>query len=319
MSVGLVPMIISMILCIFFSDATVLYIGSLASILYWGYQHIRPSIYHPNLMLLHGTLSLTLVALMKYFWGDWIVPDQTVPIILEILILCCSSMYLLVPGLYQRFFSMFRHKISVLNDWAIQIVVYLSAFHLAIACIVYLFFRPLSHPVLYFITHIVPPLLYTVCLLINYFFVKAVSLCYQKTPFLRIAPICNGKIYVTPRKSQGEEPGKWDIPMEDYIYTCQTDSDRYAKEIEMRYSHCITGQSEPRFSLKHLIKLTEGTSKIILLYVLPLSSESEIHFANGKFVTPEEIAIHSNNYSAFLNEEIDHLSMVVEMWKEFQS
>ena len=30
-------------------------------------------------------------------------------------------------------------------------------------------------------------------------------------PFLRIAPICNGKIYVAPRSYQGEEPGKLDV------------------------------------------------------------------------------------------------------------
>lgn len=52
-------------------------------------------------------------------------------------------------------------------------------------------------------------------------------------PFLRIAPICNGKIYVAPRSYQGEEPGKLDIPMEDYIYACKTDTDKYAKEVEI--------------------------------------------------------------------------------------
>ena len=54
-------------------------------------------------------------------------------------------------------------------------------------------------------------------------------------PFLRIAPICNGKIYVAPRSYQGEEPGKLDIPMEDYIYACKTDTDKYAKEVENKY------------------------------------------------------------------------------------
>ena len=39
--------------------------------------------------------------------------------------------------------------------------------------------------------------------------------------------ICNGKIYVAPRSYQGEEPGKLDIPMDDYIYACKTDTVSY--------------------------------------------------------------------------------------------
>ena len=68
-------------------------------------------------------------------------------------------------------------------------------------------------------------------------------------PFLRIAPICNGKIYVLPRNTHSEEPGKLDIPMEDYIYACKTDTDKYAKEIEKKYGRyygfCLEMQHFP--------------------------------------------------------------------------
>lgn len=49
--------------------------------------------------------------------------------------------------------------------------------------------------------------------------------------------------------------------MEDYIYACKTDTDKYAKEVENKYSNHITGQPEPRFSLKHLVKETNGVKK----------------------------------------------------------
>ena len=74
-------------------------------------------------------------------------------------------------------------------------------------------------------THIIPPLIYVICIIVNHAFVKTISLTYKKMPFLRIAPICNGKIYVAPRSYQGEEPGKLDIPMEDYIYCLLYTSD----------------------------------------------------------------------------------------------
>ena len=318
MATGLIPTIVCMIFCIFFPDATVLYVCSLASIVYILYRLVNPPVYQPNLVLLHGTLALIIASVMKGIGGDWLIPDKTVPITLEILILSLSVLYLLAPATYNKVFSYFHYKISILNCWAIQVIALLSGIHLLVSSIIYLFFSPLSFTTLYVMTHILPPLVYGVCIVANYFFVKTVSRTYKKMPFLRIAPICNGKIYVAPRKSQGEEPGKLDVPMEDYIYACKTDSDRYAKEIEKRYSENIIGEPEPRFSLKHLIKANGKAKKTILLYVLPLDDEKQINFTGGKFVTPQEIEADSTRYSSFLKDEIDHLSVVAQMWEEFK-
>ena len=38
-------------------------------------------------------------------------------------------------------------------------------------------------------------------------------------------------------------------------------------------------------------------------------------FTGGKFVTPEEIEMNSAQYSSFLKEEIDHLNIVTQMWR----
>ena len=63
--------------------------------------------------------------------------------------------------------------------------------------------------------------------------------------------------------------------MEDYIYACKTDTDKYAKEVENKYNNHITRQPEPRFSLKHLVKETNGVKKTIMLYILPLNDEGK--------------------------------------------
>ena len=318
MSTGLIPAIVCMIFCIFFQDAVVLYVCSLASIIYILYRLVKPPVYQPNLVLLHGTLALIIASIIKGISGDMLIPDRTVPITLEILILCFSLLYLMVPNFYAKLFSYFHYKISILNCWATQVIAVLSGIHLFASCIIYLFFSPLSYNTLYAMTHIIPPLIYVICIIVNHAFVKTISLTYKKMPFLRIAPICNGKIYVAPRSYQGEEPGKLDIPMEDYIYACKTDTDKYAKEVENKYSNHITGQPEPRFSLKHLVKETNGVKKTIMLYILPLNDEEQIHFTGGKFVTPEEIEMDSAQYSSFLKEEIDHLNIVTQMWEEFK-
>ena len=88
--------------------------------------------------------------------------------------------------------------------------------------------------------------------------------------------------------------------------------------VQNKYSNHITGQPEPLFSFKHLVKEANGVKKTIMLYILPLNDEEQIHFTGGKFVTPEEIEMNSAQYSSFLKEEIDHLNIVTQMWEEFK-
>ena len=97
------------------------------------------------------------------------------------------------------------------------------------------------------------------------------------------------------------------------------DINKYAKEIEKKYSRYIDGNTLPRFSLKHIISSSKGaSSKTVLLYILPLDNENQIHFEGGKFGSPEEIEADEHNYSSFLKEEIEHLDVVALMWKEFK-
>ncbi|MCB6966912.1 hypothetical protein L0P14_22270, partial [Phocaeicola dorei] len=138
MSTGLIPTIVCMIFCIFFQDAAVLYVCSLASIIYILYRLVKPPVYQPNLVLLHGTLALIIASIIKGISGDMLIPDRTVPITLEILILCFSLLYLMVPNFYAKLFSYFHYKISILNCWATQVIAVLSGIHLFASCIIYL-------------------------------------------------------------------------------------------------------------------------------------------------------------------------------------
>ena len=64
--------------------------------------------------------------------------------------------------------------------------------------------------------------------------------------------------------------------------------------------------------------IADTSMGIPLLYILPLDNENQIHFEGGKFVSPEEIEADEHNYSSFLKEEIEHLDVVAQMWKEFK-
>ena len=149
MSTGLIPTIVCMILCIFFSDAYVLYACSLAGLLYVLYRLAKPPIYRPNLVLLHATLALVVCSVINLISGDSLIPDRTVPIILEIIILSFSLFYLIEPIFYNKIFSFFNYKISILNCWSTRIIAIFSGIHLFILCIGYISFQSLWHIYLY--------------------------------------------------------------------------------------------------------------------------------------------------------------------------
>lgn len=319
MSVGLIPTIVCMFFCIFFLDATVLYACSLASVGYLLYRVVKPPVYRPNLVLLHGSLSLFIASAIKAIGGDLFIPDRMVPITLELLMLSFSLFYLMAPGFYDKVFSYFHGKVSILNLWATQIIVYLCGIHLLVFLLVYLSFSPLSPTAFYILSHVVPPFIYIICICANYFLVKNVSNTYKKMPFLRIAPVCHGKIYVAPRKFQGEEPGKLDLPLEEYIYAQKTDADKYAREVEKRYNRHLNVATEPRFSLKYRVKQDSHSQRTVLLYVLPLENEDQISFWGGQFVSADDIERYPDKYGSLLREEAIHLDLVAQMWNGSES
>lgn len=318
MNLGLIPTIACMVLCIFFRDADVLYIGSLASFIYILHRLVKPPLSRPNIVLVHGTLALFIASIVKGLSGDTLIPDHTAPITLEILILCFSLCYILMPGFYNKLFSYFRLQIPGTNLWAMRVIVALSGIHLLISCIIYLFFNPLSPTALYVMTIILPPVICLACILLNYHIARLFIACYIQMPFLRIAPICNGKIYVAPRPSQAKEANKLDIPMEEIVFCPQANANSYADNLKSRHSDHITGCPELRFSLKYLSNKMDSTETTVFLYILPLKDENQIHFAGGRFVTPEDIKKKPILYSSFLKEEMEHLDMVAKTWQERQ-
>lgn len=209
MSTGLIPAIVCMIFCIFFQDAVVLYVCSLASIIYILYRLVKPPVYQPNLVLLHGTLALIIASIIKGISGDMLIPDRTVPITLEILILCFSLLYLMVPNFYTKLFSYFHYKISILNCWATQVIAVLSGIHLFASCIIYLFFSPLSYNTLYAMTHIIPPLIYVICIIVNHAFVKTISLTYKKMPFYVSPLFAMERSMLLPAVIKVKNPASW--------------------------------------------------------------------------------------------------------------
>ena len=132
------------------------------------------------------------------------------------------------------------------------------------------------------------------------------SLKSNKMSIIRIAPVCGGKIYMTPDK---------DLPIEEEVEHVDEKSDKKARKVLEKYLQHIHTDATPRFCVKHRSATHEGAT--IYLYVLPLQAEEEIGFQGGKFVTEEEMEQDVHRYSADLQKESGLLFMAAELWEDF--
>ena len=136
-----------------------------------------------------------------------------------------------------------------------------------------------------------------------------------KMPIIRIAPVCNGKIYVVPRHSSGNKNVCWDLPIEENVESISPKSDKTACKVKGKYHTHIHTQASPRFSVKYHSPLHQGST--IYLYILPLQEENDIHFHEGKFIEADDITMHPEMYSLHLQKEGELLGMAAELWNEF--
>ena len=134
-------------------------------------------------------------------------------------------------------------------------------------------------------------------------------------PIIRIAPVCNGKIYVAPRRAADGENLQWDLPIEESVEHVSTKSDKVARKIKEKYQSHIHSDASPRFCVQYTSKPHDGSTAY--LYILPLQKEEEVHFHEGKFVSAEEITNQPETFSDNLQEESALLGMAAELWAEF--
>lgn len=134
----------------------------------------------------------------------------------------------------------------------------------------------------------------------------------ESMPIIRIAPICNGKVYVIPHSVSP----KMDIPfMEQTDIIPAKASNKLARQLMKKYASQISTSEQPRFCVKYNSPVHKDES--IYLYILPLKNEKEIHFENGEFIIADDITIDATLYSHYLQKESDLLSMAAELWNDY--
>lgn len=131
-------------------------------------------------------------------------------------------------------------------------------------------------------------------------------------PIIRIAPVYNGKVYVT----QQPNSGQMDLPLVKRVDIAPTQfSNKQARELIQRYTSQIQTEEHPRFSVKYT--LSAKHQEEVYLYILPLGDEKEVHFESGRFIDAEEIQQNVSLFSEYLQKESGLLSMAAELWQDY--
>lgn len=137
----------------------------------------------------------------------------------------------------------------------------------------------------------------------------------NKMSFIRIAPVCNGKIYVVPRTSKDGKGSFMDLPIEESVEHVSTKSDKTAHKIKEKYQAHLSTAASPRFSVQYKSPSHNGSTAY--LYILPMREEDKIQFHEGQFVSAEDIAKYPKQYTSNLQMEGDLLGMAAELWNDF--
>ena len=104
-------------------------------------------------------------------------------------------------------------------------------------------------------------------------------------PILRIAPICNGKIYVVPNHSSSRENNWLDIPIHEHLQTTPSPTGKTALKLKERYHAHIHTSEQPRFCVKYRDK-SEHTDTVYILATVSLlvSRKSKHHIRRSVLI-----------------------------------
>lgn len=314
-SLGLLPTIITLCGLYFFPTTLMLGFGLAISIVALWYNIVKLKTL--NFFLLQGIIGIGLCYILRLLTGYDYLPPKSITPTLDFMLLIGAFIHITAPEIYQSILKKLHLNACVTFTLEAKIIVVLSTLHLL--CLIILnYWSPSLSPRSYFlIAYLPPPFIYLVCLIVNsigiHFAAKENAF---RQNLLRIAPICNKKIYLIQDKTS-----VWDLPIEMLFDGSLRKAEKYATRLA--YKHFAPAQPEkpifPRLILKYQTILRCSYVKNIQLYIFPLRQEKEISLPNGRFFSFEDIFNTPEAFSQRLRKEAEALQMAAEVWKEFES
>lgn len=317
-SFGLLPIIITLIGLHIFPTTTMLGIGlgiSIAGVLY---DVLR--LKGLNFFLLQGTISIGICFLLRLFTGYEYIPHNSLTPTLEFMLLVCAFVYITAPELYRNFLKKFHLNFTSSYLLEAKLIVILSSIHLIVLFALHNQLTPFSPENNFGVIYLVPTLIYLLCLIIN---IVGIQIAAKQSPqeqhIIRIIPICNGKIYLTPH---AKNTTTWDAPIKSLFEGPLRKSQQHAKHIVQKHlvstNKAFIPQTpiHPRLILSYRLQGLLPT--FVQLYILPVSQEDELALSEERFFACEDIKKNPERFSHELMIECERLQLVAQVWKEFK-
>ena len=294
-SIGLLPIIITLIGLHFFPNTEMLGVGLFMSLIMLTYNIIKMK--DLNFFLLLGTLGIGTCFVLRLFWGYKYVPLNTITPTVEFSLMAFAFIYYTAPELYKDIVSKLGIRICFSYKFETKIIIILSSIHLLLLYIIKTLNHDWSPEGRFFMINIVPVSIYIICLIVNTF-------------IIRIAPVCNGRLLLSQKNPTSQV---WDIPIERNLEGTFDDSKKYAMKTAKR----ISGTNvQPRFILQYTEECSCGICNHVLLFILPIKTESDIKL-DGRFFNFEEIENNLQQIDPCIKKELEHLRDAASLWKEF--
>lgn len=313
MSLGFVPMIITIILSEFISSDIAVYVGAATGILFFTLFYFihKPRTIHA--IALSSAVILVAFSIIAFIMGpqnEW--PQHLLPLTLEMAII----LPLLILFLGRKKISAASSKnkeannlkerihITALTVSCIRTFFALTTIHFAFITLTLVFTRSLDSGFMWFLLHIVPTLVFILSSVVGHIeirvlesveapeFVPVVTpqgevvgkidknlsgeLKNEHThPIIRIATVSHNMLFLAKRSSQRIiDKGKMDTPLETYLLFNEDINDGVERLLKEVFPE-EWKNLKPEFSIKYKFK-NEETDRIIYLFILDLGMEDNI-------------------------------------------
>ena len=351
MSLGFVPVIISIVLCEFIAQGISIYIGTSVGVIYSIYtlwdRHDRI----PNFTLYGTTGMFLLLTATTLLFGDICTPDM-LPLTLEITTLLPSAIIFLNRKrlLARRFPHSRRCRMRHFTQGAeasivsARVAIIVASLHFLSALTAILLPGPLGDSTRYILFRICPPAVFILSILFNQFGILYFNSMMKDTafvpivntkgdvigkslatdavnrkneyinPVIRIAISCNGLLYLRPRPLHDTlDGGRTDLPLECYLLYKETLEHGIVRLMKQTYPQVPI--KDLKFNVRYHFE-NQAANRLIYLFIIDIKDENLLgnrHTKGGKLWTFQQIEqnLGKDFFSSCFENEYEHLKEVI--------
>lgn len=358
MSLGFIPVIVSMLLCEFIAQDLSIYIGTGIGLIYTYRSISRRGTHIPDFILYISTAVLVLLALATLLPGDY-VPPKALPLTLEVALL----IPMLILYLHKRRFI--NHYIRQRTEYnkrlfaqgaesavvSARVALILGTLHFIAISICIPLIHPLSPTAVFILFQLMPPAVFILSIFFNQLGIHYFNRLMANTeyvpivnkqgdiigktlaveainfknsyinPVVRIAVSSHGMLYLCPRPAHAIlDKGKADVPLECYLRYGETLTE--CANRMTRNALPEAGDNEPVFTVSYHFE-NKVTNRMIYLFIIDIEDDSVLrgsHLKHGKLWTFQQIEdnIGRHFFSECFEHEYEHLKQVIDIRERYK-